>query len=94
MIMVKRSRGALSTFTRKLKSKGRIGTTGIFKQFREGDRVVINVKPGHPGMPHPRYRGRHGVIVGEQGGSYVVEIKDGNMLKRLISRPVHLDAVQ
>lgn len=90
--MVKRSKGTFSTYTRKLKAKKKIGIVGIYKQFKEGDRVVINIKPGHPGMPHPRYRGRHGVIVGKQGESYVVEVRDGNSVKRLISRPVHLDA--
>lgn len=91
--MVKRSRGTLSSYTRKLKSAKKLGVTAIFKQFNEGDRVVISIKPGHSGMPHPRYRGRHGVIVGRQGRSYKVKIKDGNSEKVLISGSVHLDKV-
>ena len=89
--MVKRSRGTLSTYTRSLKSTGRLGVTKIFKIFKEGDKVTINLKAGHPGMPHPRYRGRHGVIVGRQGSSYIVEIVDGGMKKTLLSQPVHLE---
>jgi large subunit ribosomal protein L21e len=91
MDMVKRSRGTLSTYTRTLKSRGKLGVTKIFKQFKPGDRVAISLKPGHGGMPHPRYRGKHGVIISKQGASYVVEIKDGNASKRLVSHPVHLE---
>ncbi|MCX8200009.1 MAG: 50S ribosomal protein L21e [Candidatus Micrarchaeota archaeon] len=89
--MVKRSRGTLSTYTRSLKSQGKLGVTKIFKVFKEGDKVTICLKAGHGGMPHPRYRGKHGIIVGRQGSSYIVEIQDGGMKKRLISQPVHLE---
>jgi large subunit ribosomal protein L21e len=91
--MVRRSRGTLSTFTRSLKSHGKLGVTKIFKIFKEGDKVTISLKAGHSGMPHPRYRGHHGTIVGRRGNSYIVEIRDGNATKRLISQPVHLEAV-
>lgn len=89
--MVKRSRGTLSTHSRALKSKGTLGMTKIFKQFKAGDKVVLSLKAGHSGMPHPRYRGKHATVIGPQGGAYVVEIKDGNSKKRLVSNPVHLE---
>ena len=92
--MVRRSKGTLSTYTRKLKSKGKLGSTQVFKEFRDGDRVIISLKPGHSGMPHPRYRGRHAIIVGRQGSAYRVEVQDGNSRKVLISKPVHLDRVR
>ncbi|MGB9634978.1 MAG: 50S ribosomal protein L21e [Candidatus Micrarchaeia archaeon] len=92
--MVKRSRGTLSTYTRALTSKRKYGITAIQRQFNIGDKVVINIKGGHSGMPHPRYRGRHGTIVGKSGTSYIVEVRDGTSMKRLISRPVHLDPVE
>ena len=91
--MVKRSRGDLSSYTRRLKSKGKLGLTKLLKSFEVGDKVIVNQKPGHPGMPHPRYRGRHGVIVGKQGSAYRVQIKDGKSEKVLISKPVHLDKI-
>ena len=91
--MVRRSRGTLSTFTRSLKSRGKLGVTRIFKIFKDGDKVTINLKAGHSGMPHPRYRGKHGTIVGRRGNSYIVQIRDGNAIKKLISRPVHLEPV-
>jgi large subunit ribosomal protein L21e len=44
-------------------------------------------------MPHPRYKGRIGKIIGKRGKSYIVEITDGNKVKKLISRPEHLKAI-
>lgn len=91
--MVKRSKGTLSTYTRKVKSKGKVGMTGIFKEFNTNDKIVIDLKAGFSGMPHPRYRGKHGVIVNKQGNAYVIEIKDGDKKKTLISYPVHLKRI-
>lgn len=91
--MVKRSKGTLSSYTRKLKSKGKIGMTGIFKDFNANDKVVIDLKPGFSGMPHPRYRGKHATVLKKQGNAYIVEIKDGKKIKTLISYPVHLKKV-
>ncbi|MEM2817823.1 MAG: hypothetical protein QXN39_05010 [Archaeoglobaceae archaeon] len=45
------------------------------------------------GMPHPRYHGRSGVVVGQRGRAYLVQIRDGGKIKTLISRPEHLRAV-
>jgi large subunit ribosomal protein L21e len=44
-------------------------------------------------MPHPRYRGRTGIITAMRGKSYIVKIKDGNATKNLIVPPVHLRKV-
>jgi large subunit ribosomal protein L21e len=43
-------------------------------------------------MPHHRFKGLAGHIVGKRGKSYIVEIADGNKVKKLISRPEHLKA--
>lgn len=91
--MVKRSKGTLSTYTRKVKSKGKVGMTGIFQEFNTNDKVVIDLKAGYSGMPHPRYRGKHAVVLNKQGNAYIIEIKDGNKKKTLISYPVHLKRV-
>ena len=89
-----RSRGMLSSYTRSLKSKGPLGITRLFKEFKIGECVVISIKPGHPVAPHPRYRGKHGAVVEKRGKCYVVEIKDGSLKKRIISSPVHLERVK
>lgn len=62
----------------------------LVKSFSVGDKVVIDLKIRFTGMPHPRYRGRHGTIIGTQGKSYIVRIKDQNAIKDLIIPGVHL----
>lgn len=86
---MKRSRGLLSGGTRKLRKKKRTTISEIVKEFKIGDKVVIETKVG-PGMPHPRYKGRYGVIVGARGKAYVVEVTDGSSKKKLIASPVQL----
>jgi large subunit ribosomal protein L21e len=72
------------------KTSQRLTVTELVKSFSIGDRVVVDLKSRFSGMPHPRYRGRHGEIVGERGKSYVVRIRDGNAVKELIIPAVHL----
>jgi len=62
----------------------------LVKSFKEGDNVVIDLKVRFTGMPHPRYRGRHGTVVGVRGKSYLVKIKDGRAIKELVIPGVHL----
>ena len=93
--MVKRSRG-LRTKTR-YKLKRKFGTRGLspitrsLQKFQEGEKANIIIDPSiHKGFPHPRFHGLTGTILGTQGKSYLVSIKDGNKPKILIIRAEHL----
>jgi len=41
-------------------------------------------------MPHPRFKNAAGTILKKQGEAYLVEIKDGNKTKKVVSYPIHL----
>jgi len=59
--------------------------------FQEGNSVNIVIDPSfHKGQPHPRFQGLTGRVVAKQGKAYMVQVKVGNMPKRLIVRPEHL----
>ncbi len=89
--MVKRSKGKMSKRSRLLgMTNNKLTVNELVKSFKTGDIVVIDLKVRFSGMPHPRYRGRHGEIVGTRGKSYLVKIKDGNAVKELIIPSVHL----
>lgn len=79
---------------RKLKKKVRergISLRKFLQEFEVGQRVIIDIEPAsQKGMPHPRYQGRSGVVVGRRGRAFLVQIRDGSKLKTLISRPEHL----
>jgi large subunit ribosomal protein L21e len=93
--MSKRSKGKKSRTRKKLKQRGRPTITKFLQKFNIGDRVVIKLEPSsQKGMPHPRYKGRIGTIIGKRGKSYILEVQDGKKLKLLISRPEHLKAAK
>ncbi|MEM5766603.1 MAG: 50S ribosomal protein L21e [Candidatus Aenigmatarchaeota archaeon] len=93
---MKRSRGFRVKTRNALKQKPayRPAITRFLQDFSIGQKVVIEQEPSsQKGMPHSRYKGRIGNIIGKRGKSYIVEITDGNKVKRLISRPEHLKAI-
>jgi len=93
--MVKKSHGLRARTRKKLKQKLRKkGITRFLKEFKEGERVIILQEPSsHKGMPFPRFKGMSGKVIGKRGKSYIVEILDGNKLKKIIARPEHLKAI-
>jgi large subunit ribosomal protein L21e len=63
----------------------------LLVEYKEGDVVHIKINPSiHEGMPHRRYHGRTGVILGRRGLSYIVKVMAGDKEKILFVRPEHL----
>jgi len=89
---MKRPRGALSKGTKKLKKSRKLTAGDFNKTFKPGDKVVLDPKPYYKsGIPHHRYRGRTGVVVGKRGNAYEVEILDGKKRKSFIVLPLHIE---
>ena len=87
---MKRSKGTLSTRTKRLRSKEPLTVAKMVNSFDVGSKVVITNKSYQKGLPALRYNGKHGLIIEKRGSSYVVQINDGGKKKTLISHPVHL----
>jgi large subunit ribosomal protein L21e len=84
----RRTRKVLSKRPRK---RGLSPITHEFQDFEVGERVNIVLDSSiHRGMPHPRFHGKTGTVVGNQGTAFVVKVRDGNKLKTVVSRPEHL----
>jgi large subunit ribosomal protein L21e len=84
----KKSRKKLAKHPR---ARGLYPVTKSLQNFSPGDRVVILLEPSQvKGMPHPRFHGKTGVIKEKRGRAYVVEVKEGDKVKTVISRPEHL----
>ena len=86
-------------FRRKTRSKlrktprthGKISLTRYLQEFNVNDKVILNAEPGYQkAMYHPRFHSKSGVVIGKQGSSYVINIKDGGKTKTLIVHPIHL----
>ena len=95
--MVRKNKGFHRRTRSKLKKglRDKFKVTVFVKKFDIGQRVVIDHLPySLKGMPHPRFKGRVGVITGKRGSSYILSIKDGKKEKSIISRPEHLRVVE
>lgn len=68
----------------------RRGISRFFKNFSIGDRVIVDIDPSSGNMPHPRFQGYTGEILGKRGRAYLVKIKDKFNEKILILTPNHL----
>jgi len=44
------------------------------------------------GMPHRRFHGKTGTVIGQRGRAWVLEVRDGETIKQVIARPQHLKA--
>lgn len=76
------------------RDRGKISITRFLQKFEVGDKVRILQEPAvHKGMPHPRYKNKVGTIIGKQGRAYIIEIKEGGKIKKLLSVPIHLAKV-
>ncbi|MGQ9583230.1 MAG: 50S ribosomal protein L21e [Thermoplasmatota archaeon] len=93
--MVKASKGfrvkTRHTLRVRPRSRGHPSVTATLQELELGSRVSIHLDGRvHSGMPHPRYQGRTGTIVGTQGRAFRVEIADGKKRKTLLVAPEHL----
>jgi len=88
---MRRSLGKMSKRSRSLGHAARkLTVPGLISSFKVGQAVCIDPQSKYSGMPHPRYRGRTGIITETRGKAYVVKINDYNAVKSLIIPPVHL----
>ncbi len=63
----------------------------LLHEYKVGDKVHIKINPAiHKGMPHRRYHGKTGTIIGKRGKCYIVEVYLGNKRKTIIVRPEHI----
>ena len=97
--MARRSKGLRSKSRGKLtKHPRQFGLSPVSRAVQElpvGTKVVIILDPGVvKGQPHPRYHGRVGTVQERRGRAYVVGVRDGGSMKKVISRPEHLRVVK
>jgi len=93
--MTKPSKGYRRRTRKKLSKREALGgfipLSRLLIDYKEGDKVVIDIMPNiHKGMPHYRYQGRIGIIVGRRGRAYLVKTTLGKEERTLIVLPEHL----
>ncbi len=63
----------------------------VMHEYKEGDKVFIVPNPAiHDALPHRRYVGKVGTVIGKRGRAYLIEVYIGDKKKTLITYPEHL----
>lgn len=74
-----------------VREKGLSPISRAIREYKEGDIVNIDIDPGiQKGMPHPKFQGRTGSVLSRRGRAYIVEVRDGGLMKEVIILPEHL----
>ena len=82
-------------FKKERSLRGKISISKYLQKFAVGETVYLSVEPGYQkGMYRPKFMGKTGIIVGQKGTCYQVQIKDFSKSKTLIVHPIHLIKVK
>jgi large subunit ribosomal protein L21e len=80
-----------SLLKKNVREKGIKPPSYLLQDYKPGDKVVLKYDPSvHKGMPHRRFYGKVGTIMGRRGKAYILQVLDGDKTKTLIARPEHL----
>ncbi len=96
LYMTKRSAGLFSGRTRNIARHHIPSEQSVreyIKDFSVGDKVAIVPKGNFKNIPHPRYRGKIGVITEKRGTAYVVEVTIMKAKRTLVVPAIHLDKI-
>lgn len=91
----KKAKGQRTKTRDKLKRKGsRLSVNKILKEFNTGETVQVNINSSfHSGIPHRRYQGISGKVIGRQGNAFRIAVKEGNAPRTLVVTAAHLKAL-
>lgn len=74
-----------------VREKGMTSVNVMLREFNKGDKVHIEINPSvHSAMPHRRFDGKTGTVIGKQGNCYLVEVKNIDANRVIIVHPAHL----
>ena len=81
-----------SIHRKKVRERGLGSIEKYLIDYKIGDRVDVITDPSQHkrGFPHRRFHGKTGIIVGQRGRCYLVEVKLGNAEKTLIIGKEHI----
>ena len=76
------------------RDKGKVPISKYLQTFEVGEYVGEDIEPSkHEGMPHPKFQGKTGLVIGKQGDCFVLLNRDEKRLKKILAHPVHLKRV-
>ena len=91
--MAQKTKGSRNKTRKKLTkhTRDKDTITSHLQNFEEGTKVNIKIDSSvHRGIPHPKFHGKTGEIIGKRGRAYIVEIDDLGKKKQINVYPSHL----
>ena len=80
-----------SLLRKKPRERGKLSVTKLLRQFNIGDKVIVKIDSAvHKGMPHRRFNGKTGTVVGRRGEAYLVKVRNILAWRTIIVHPAHL----
>ncbi len=80
-------------FKKEIRRQGIVPVTALIQKFDIGQKVHVVVEPSvQKGMPHRRFHGMTGTVIGQRGRAWLLSVRDGGKEKVIIARPQHLKA--
>jgi large subunit ribosomal protein L21e len=76
------------------RNKGKVSIRSVLQKFKEDDKVSIKINSLYQNIPHPRFNGKTGKVVGLQGRAYYIKLVEGNKHKTVLVTPEHLRRAQ
>lgn len=74
-----------------VRERGLSPVSKAIQEFEAGQMVHIDIDPSvQKGMPNPKFQGSTGKVMSQRGRAYLLQVRDGNSMKEVISLPQHL----
>lgn len=91
----KKAKGMRAKTRHKLQSRGKMTVNRLLLKPEINSAVQIDIEASvQRGMPHPRYQGKTGIVVGYRGDAAEIKIGKGKSEKMLIVHPAHLKVLE
>ncbi|HLC76850.1 MAG TPA: 50S ribosomal protein L21e [archaeon] len=87
--MVQKSYGKMRGSRKKLMNPPKPTLTDMLRKFKVGDKVHVVLRSSGS-FQHPRTHGKTGTVIAKNARTYVVEVRDGSLMKRYQLAPEHL----
>ena len=85
-------RGTRQLLTKAPREKGKPKLSKLLFEYQPGSQVIIKIDSSvQKGMPHKRFHGKIGTILSKRGRGYVVNVAQGDAVKKIIVRSDHLE---
>jgi large subunit ribosomal protein L21e len=83
-----------SLLTKEPREKGKVGLSKLLHDYQPGEKAVVKINATiQKGMPHRRYHGKVGVVLGKRGRAYTLRVPQGDTTKEITVRSEHLTPV-